>query len=83
MILLSFGGYVYEGTLKWNSHDITKANTIQARRKFRNRWPRQKLWLSDEGIDAATAAVEDALLDSVDCSVNSTSCGPRMFRAME
>lgn len=81
--LLSSWQYVYEGTLKWNSQDITKANTIQASKKFRNRCPRQKLWLSDEGIDAATVVVEEALLDSLDCSVNSTSFGPRMFRAME
>ena len=80
----SFAGESYEdGTLKWKSHDTTKANTIQARRKFRKRWPCQKLRDSVDDIDAETAAVAEALLASDDCSVNSTSLAPTTLRAIE
>lgn len=76
------GSYV-DGTLKWKSHDTTNANTIQARRKFRKRWPCQKLRDSDVGIDA-TAEIAEALLDSLAfCSANSISLAPATLRAMD
>lgn len=31
-----------EGTLKWKSQDMTKANTMQASKKLIKRWPCQK-----------------------------------------
>lgn len=72
-----------EGTLKWKSHETTKANTIQARRKLRNRWPCQKFRDSVDDIEVETAAVAEALLASVDCSVNSISLPPTTLRAIE
>lgn len=75
---------VYEdGTLKCKSHDITNANTIQASRKFRKRWPCQKLRISEWCADAGTAATATVLLVSFDCSVTSISFIPTTLRAME
>lgn len=62
---------------------MTNANTTQASRKFRKRWPRQKLGVSKWDADAATAATAVALLVSFDCSFVSVSFTPTTLRAME
>lgn len=62
---------------------MTKANTMQARRKLRKRCPCQKLWVSTGGAGADVMPVTVALLASVGCSVSSISFGPTMFLAVE
>lgn len=68
----------HPGTLKWKSQDITNANTMQARRKLRNRCPCQNLRVS---VDAAWAAA--VLLDSFHCSMKSASQKPATLHAVE
>lgn len=62
-----------DGTLKWKSHDITNAKTMQASKKLRKRWPCQNLRGSVEGagVESVAAAVV-ALLPSLTCSVESS-----------
>ena len=72
-----------EGTLKWKSHDITNANTMQASRKFRKRCPCHMLRWSPWGVEAETAAIAVALLASLDCSIDSISVAPATLRATE
>lgn len=67
---------------------MTKANTIQASRKFMKRWPCQKLRDSapDTVVDTAAGAgvaTVALLLVSVECSVNSISFAPKTLRAVE
>jgi hypothetical protein len=70
--------YSHPGTLKWKSQDITNANTMQARRKLRNRCPCQNLRGS---VDVAWAAA--VLLDSFHCSMKSASQKPATLHAVE
>ena len=65
--------------LKWNSHEITKAKTIQARRKFRKRWPFKQVRVSLVDEDGAEAAA----VVSFACSDDSTSFGPTTLCATE
>ncbi|KAF5747598.1 hypothetical protein HS088_TW05G00323 [Tripterygium wilfordii] len=67
---------------------MTNANTIHASRKFKKRWPCQKLRDSVCGTDAETAvavavAVAVALLDSFNCSIDALSLPNVTFRAIE
>lgn len=71
---------------------MTKANTMQASRKFRKRWPCQKLRVSAPDTVVETAAGAGAvavavtvalLLVSFECSVNSISLALKTFRAVE
>lgn len=78
-----FKGSYDDDTLKWKSHDTTNANTIQARRKFRKRWPCQKLRDSEAEVDAEIAAIVDALFDSFVCSASSISLAPATFCAID
>lgn len=78
----TYAEFYYDGTLKWKSHDKTNANTTQASRKFRNRWPCQKLRVSAMGTGATAAAVV-ASLASFECSVDSISIDPKTLRAIE
>lgn len=71
----------HEGMLKWNSQDITKAKTIQASRKFRNRWPCQKFRVSAWWIGTVDA-VGVASFDSVHCSIGSASFAPATLLAV-
>lgn len=66
--------------LKWKSQEITKAKTIQARRKFRNLWPCQKFRISGGRTVAVAAATSDV---SFHCSINSASLAPETFRATD
>lgn len=63
---------------------MTNANTIQAKRKFKNRWPFKQVRVSevadDTGADAAFVA---NALDSFVCCADSTSFGPTTLRAIE
>lgn len=72
-----------EGTLKWKSQDMTNANTIQANKKFRNRWPCQKFRDWDEGKDVVAAAAAAASLISFHDSVSSASGTPDTFCATD
>ena len=78
-IFLAIG--FHEGTLKWKSHEMTKANTIQASRKFRNRCPCQQFWVS-AGCTGAGASAATASFDSFHCS-NSASFTPATLRATD
>ena len=78
-IFLAIG--FHEGTLKWKSHEMTKANTIQASRKFRNRCPCQQFWVS-AGCTGAGATAATASFDSFHCS-NSASFTPATLRATD
>lgn len=60
---------------------MTKAKTIQARRKFKKRWPCQKLRISVGG--AAAAAAAEVLLVSFHWSMNSVSFTPTTLRAVD
>ena len=62
---------------------MTNANTMQARRKLRKRWPCQKLRESVWGVGPENAAVAVELLVSFDCSVDSISFTPITLRAIE
>lgn len=66
--------------MKWNNQDMTKAKTIQPSKKLRNRWPCQKLRVSEEGTDVEAVAASFA---SFHCSSNSTSFGPATLRAID
>lgn len=69
--------------LKWKSQDMTKANTIQARRKFKKRWPVKQLRVSvAEGAGTEDAADATRLPSLATCAA-SMSLGPRTFRATE
>lgn len=68
----------HPGTLKWKSHEMTKAKTMHARRKLRNRCPCQNLLVSFG--NACPAAVE---FDSFDCSTNSGSPNTTTLHAVE
>jgi hypothetical protein len=68
----------HPGTLKWKSQDITNANTMQARRKLRNRCPCQNLRGSVAVAWAATVP-----LDSFHCSMKSISLKPATLHAVE
>ena len=68
----------HPGTLKWKSQDITNANTMQARRKLRNRCPCQNLRGS-----LAVAWAAAVLLDSFHCSMKSASQKPATLHAVE
>ena len=72
-----------DGTLKWKSHDKTNANTMQASRKFRKRWPCQKLRVSATVAGAKTVTAAVALLVSFECTVDSMSFDPKTLRATE
>jgi hypothetical protein len=56
---------------------------MQASRKFRNRWPCQKLRDSDTGTCAKTVAAAVALFVSFECSVDSMSFDPKTLCATE
>ncbi len=73
----------HEGTLKWKSQDMTKAKTIQASRKFRNRWPCQKFRVSAGCTGAAAAAAAAASFASFHCSINSVSFAPATLCATD
>ena len=65
---------------------MTKANTIQASRKFMRRRPCQKLRDSapDTVVDTAAGAGAVALLlVSFECSINSVSLALKTLRAIE
>ncbi|EEF31971.1 conserved hypothetical protein [Ricinus communis] len=64
------------------SQEMTKAKTIHASKKFRNRWPCQKCRVSAVCTDG-TAVATAASLASFHCSTNSTSFGPVTFRATD
>lgn len=70
----------YADTLKWKSQEMTKAKTIQARRKFRNLWPCQKFRIS---VGRAGAAAVATSVVSFHCSINSASFAPETFRATD
>lgn len=74
-----------EGTLKWNSQEMTKANTIQASKKLRNRWPCQKFRVSDVVVvvPPGAAAADMASLASFHCSISSASFAPATFCAID
>ncbi|KAK6943051.1 Serine-threonine/tyrosine-protein kinase, catalytic domain [Dillenia turbinata] len=65
------------------SQDMTNANTMQARRKLRMRCPCQKLRVSVVGNAIDTADVAAAVLASFGTSINSTSVGPKILRAVK
>nr|GMC88705.1 conserved hypothetical protein [Ipomoea batatas] len=70
--------------LKWKSQEMTKANTIQAKRKFRNQCPFRQFRVSgakDVGT-ANTAFVAKSLVSIVGCT-GSTSFGPTRLRTIE
>lgn len=79
----SFTWFYDDGTLKWKSHDKTNAKTMQASRKFRNRWPCQKLRDSDTGTCAKTVVAAVALFVSFECSVDSMSFDAKTLCATE
>lgn len=70
------------GALKWNSQEMTKANTRHASSKLRNRWPCQKLCVSDDDDDDDEGG-GDAVAASFQCSVGSVSPEPTTFFAIE
>jgi hypothetical protein len=70
--------WTHPGTLKWKSQDMTNANTMQARRKLRNRCPCQNLRGS-----VAVAWAAAVLLDSFHCSMKSASLKPATLHAVE
>lgn len=72
-----------DDTLKWKSQDIINANTTQASRKFRKRWPFQKLRVSPWRAGAETEDIAVPLLVSLDCSIDSKSVAPATLRAIE
>lgn len=74
-----------DGTLKWKSHDMTNANTMQASSKFKKRWPCQKFRVSEGNVGVAGMAdgAGGMSISLVGCSADSTSLTPAMFRAME
>lgn len=80
---LSLRKIFHDGTLKWKSQEITKANTIQASKKFKNRWPCQKFRVSDGCTDAADEAAVAASFASFHCSIISASLAPATLRAMD
>lgn len=73
----------YEGMLKWKSQEMTKANTIQAKRKFKNRWPFKQVRLSEEEDTCAGAALVAKSFISLVCCADSMSVGPTTLRAIE
>lgn len=79
----SFTEFYDDGTLKWKSQDKTNANTMQASKKFRKRWPCQKLCVSVTVAGAKTVTGAVALLVSFECCVNSMSFDPKTLRATE
>lgn len=72
-----------EGMLKWKSHDMTNANTMQASRKLRKRWPCQMLRVSPWPIAAEIEDVALALFTSFESSAVSISVAPATLRAIE
>ena len=78
LLLRTMRAKTHPGTLKWKSQDMTNANTMQARRKLRNRWPCQNLRGS-----AAVAWAAAVLLDSFHCSMKSASLKPATLHAVE
>nr|GME13546.1 conserved hypothetical protein [Ipomoea batatas] len=72
----------HEGTLKWKSHEMTKAKTMQASKKLRNRWPCQKLRASAGGV-GAVSVVTAAVLPSLHCSAGSASLIPTTLCATD
>ncbi|MFS7958067.1 hypothetical protein Hanom_Chr07g00673841 [Helianthus anomalus] len=64
---------------------MTKAKTIQASKKLRNRWPCQKLRLSDVAVVVPPGAAADdmASLASFHCSISSPSCTPATLCAID
>lgn len=64
----------YEGMLKWKSQDITKAKTMQASIRFRNRWPFNQLLL--------VSVAEAATVAPASCTT-SILVGLTIFRAIE
>lgn len=59
---------------------MTNANTIQASKKLRKRWPCQKFRVSDEDSGTATVATS---LASFHCSSNSASFVHETFSATD
>ena len=78
LLLRTMRARTHPGTLKWKSQDMTNANTMQARRKLRNRCPCQNLRGS-----AAVAWAAAVLLDSFHCSMKSASLKPATLHAVE
>lgn len=63
---------------------MTKANIMHASKKFRNRRPCQKCWVSDGGaVGAAIAGTAMAVSASLGCSVVSASFITATLLAME
>ena len=62
---------------------MTNANTIQAKRKFKNRWPFKQVRASEAADIGADAALVATALDSFVCCADSTSFGPMTLRARE
>lgn len=64
---------------------MTKAKTIEASKKLRNRWPFQKLRVSDAAMVSPGAVARDGVepFGSSHCSVSSASSAPAMFRAVD
>lgn len=82
--LITSSCFFHEGTLKWNSQEITKAKTIQASKKLRNRWPCQKFRVSVAVVVPPWAvAVDMASLASFHCSISSASFAPATFVAID
>lgn len=61
---------------------MTKVNTIQARRKFRNRWPFKQVRDSEDTDSAGAAFVAKAFTSFV-CCADSMSFGPTTLCAIE
>uniref|UniRef100_A0A0A8XSP3 Uncharacterized protein n=1 Tax=Arundo donax TaxID=35708 RepID=A0A0A8XSP3_ARUDO len=62
----------HPGTLKWKSQEMTKANTMQASRKLRNRCPCQNLRVSAGG-PCTTATLSVSLHWSLNCGSPKTT----------
>lgn len=64
---------------------MTKANTIEANKKFRNRWLCQKLRVPNVAIVSPGTVAPDGVepLGSVHWFVSSASFAPPMFRAID
>ena len=73
--------YHHDGTLKWNSHEITNAKTIEASKKLRNRCPCQKLRVSGATVGAVVRDGVEPFV-SLHWSTGSAS-GPATFRAID
>nr|GMC97605.1 hypothetical protein BHM03_00053129 [Ipomoea batatas] len=77
----------YEGALKWKSHEMTNANTMQAKRKFKNFCPLQQLRASEveaeEAVPVAAFVLPAPFVSFACSSDDSVSFGPTTLRAIE